>query len=73
MGEGAFTVRHYRVLPLFTIGRKLLFRSAGTMICRGEKRLRKLAYLKGFFAGASRYRGIQRSPHLERAQGSATL
>jgi glycosyltransferase involved in cell wall biosynthesis len=65
MGEGAFTMRHYRILPLLTIGRKLLFRMAGTMVCRGERRLCKLAYLRGFFLGAYRYCGLRPSPHLQ--------
>ena len=73
MGEGAFTARHYRMLPLFTIGRKLLFRTAGLAICRGEKRLRKIAYLRGFFRGLLSYRGLDVSAGPQTFERSTVL
>jgi glycosyltransferase involved in cell wall biosynthesis len=61
IGEGAFTARHFRVLQRMTIARKLLFRTAGTLISRGEKRLRKIAFLRGFWTGVFGYWKQRRS------------
>lgn len=55
IGEGAFTARHYRQLPILQVARRLAYRCAGTFICRGEKRRRKLAFLRGFGTGVATY------------------
>lgn len=60
IGEGAFTARHYRQLPMVDIGRKLLLRVAGTLVTSGEQRRRKLSFLKGFRTGVLNYRRLQR-------------
>ena len=56
IGEGAFTARHHRQLRQLPIGRKLLFRAAGVLICGGGRRQRKIAFLKGFCEGVLSYR-----------------
>jgi GT2 family glycosyltransferase len=69
IGEGAFTARHFPALQRLTILRKLLFRTAGILISGGEKRLRKIAFLKGFGKGVVRYWKLQR----DAAKDSASL
>ena len=58
LGEGAFTARHYHTLRRFEVFRKLAFRLAGTLLCRGERRRRKIAFIRGFIDGFADYRKL---------------
>jgi GT2 family glycosyltransferase len=66
--EGAFVARHLGVLPKGPILRKLGFRSLGVCLTRGEKRLRKLAFLAGFVKGYHAYIHLQRAGLRNEAQ-----
>jgi GT2 family glycosyltransferase len=59
--EGAFVARHLRVLRKTPLLRKLTLRTGGACLARGEKRLRKTAYLAGFFRGFFAYISLQRA------------
>ena len=56
VGEGAFTARHHRQLPMLPIARRLLFRALAGCVSRGHKRRRKLAYTRGFWQGVRMYK-----------------